>query len=379
LRDEAPEDDMKPTTVTAMGARLAMLCAAAALASCVDAPATDEPDQATAQQALTPWSAPRLKWILYGTPGTAKLARRDLVTGVVSVLKTHAFDTHWRPVSIAGNKLLWQRTDTGEVSLWTIDSAGNYVRHNVYAPPGPGYRAASIALSDDGACPAMLLQFRTYVITFEGGLEANSNIIREAAPVLWMVDDAGAILSTDTLPNAANLFSTIRDFRPEKFGRWALVTVPTGIALFSGSVSYYDRSIGTWLRLRTDSYSASGGLISCALDTLPPPLSNPTSCATNFVDSGPGAGYALSGFQLAQDVTSNNMANNLLWTRSDGTAAVYALDALGQQTTAPTPLVSGLAGYRAESLAGADESPGFPLICDHRPQPIPRPGDFDDL
>lgn len=73
------------------------------------------------------------------------------------------------------------------------------------------------------------------------------------------------------------------------------------------------------------------------------------------------------------------MANNLLWTRTDGTAAVYALDALGQQTTAPTALVSGLAGYRAESLAGSDESPGFPLVCDHRPPPFPRPGDFDDL
>ncbi len=82
---------------------------------------------------------------------------------------------------------------------------------------------------------------------------------------------------------------------------------------------------------------------------------------------------------LRQDVTSNNMANNLLWTRSDGTARVYALDPLGQQTTAPTPLVSGLNGYRAESLAGYDESDGFGLICDHRPPPIPRPDDFDDL
>lgn len=369
----------KPTTaITAMGSRLAML-AIATLASCAVAPEADGTDEATTVQALTPWSAPRLKWILYATPGTAKLARRDLITGAVSVLKTHAFATNWRPVSIAGNKLLWQRTDTGEVSLWTIDSAGNYVRHNVYAPPAPGFRAASIALSDDGACPAMQLPFRTYVITFEGALQTTNNVIREAPPVLWMVDDAGTILSTDSLPNAANLFSTIRDFRPEKFHRWALLTVPNSASLSSGSVSYYDHSTGTWFRIRTDSYSASGGLTSCALDTLPPPFSNPTSCATNFVDNGPGSGYALSGFQLAQDVTSNNMANNLLWTRTDGTAAVYALDGLGQQTTAPTSLVSGLAGYRAESLAGADESDGFPLICDHRPPPIPRPGDFDDL
>lgn len=365
-----------------MAAWLTTLCSAAVLVSCTDELAAGEAGEvgeATASQALTPWSAPRLKWILYGTPGTAKLARRDLGTGVVNVLKTHSFATHWRPVSIAGNKLLWQRTDTGEVSLWTIDNAGNYQRHVFLAPPGPGYRAASIALSDDGACPAMQLPFRTYVITFEGPVQANGNILQKAAPVLWMVNDAGAILDTDTLPNANHLFSAIRDFRPEKFGRWALVTVPTGIAVFSGSVSYYDHSLGTWYRLRTDTYSASGGLVTCTLDTLPPPLGNPTNCATNFVDTGPGAGYTLAGFQLAQDVTSNNMGNNLLWTRTDGTAAAYALDALGQQTTAPTALASGLAGYRAESPAGADESEGFPLICDHRPPPIPRPEDFEDL
>lgn len=367
------------TAITAMGTWLATLGSAAMLMSCTDGAGTDDADEAVASQALTPWSAPRLKWILYGTPGTAQLARRDLITGAVSVLKTHAFATNWRPVSIAGNKLLWQRTDTGQVSLWTIDNAGNYQRHLFYNPPGAGYRAVSIALSDDGACPATQLPFRTYVITFEGPVQVVNNVLQKPAPVLWMVDDAGTILSTDTLPSASNLFTTIRDFRPEKFGRWALLTVPNGVALYSGAVSYFDHSIGTWFRLRTDSYSAAGGLTACSLDTLPPPFVNPTSCATSFVDSGPGSGYALSGFQLAQDVTSNNMANNLLWTRTDGTAAVYALDALGQQTSAPTALVSGLAGYRAESLAGSDESPGFPLVCDHRPPPIPRPGDFDDL
>src|SRR5262245_8728629 len=357
----------RTTTITAMA--LAMASAAAALVSCTDGLAPDEANEATATQALT-WSAPRLKWILYAVPGTAQLARRDLSTGVVSVLKTHAFATHWRPVSVAGNKLLWQRTDTGQVSLWTIDSAGNYQRHVFLTPPA-GFQAASIALSDDGACPAMQLPFRTYVITFEGPAQVVGGRLQKPAPVLWMVDDAGTVLSTDTLPNANNLFSTIRDFRPEKFGRWALLTVPNTAALFAGSVSYYDHSTGTWFRLRTDSYSATGGLTGCTLDTLPPPFTNPASCATNFVDSGPGNSYALSSFQLAQDATSSQMANNLLWTRSDGTAAVFALDGGGQQTTAPTPLVSGLAGYRAESLAGYDESDGFPLVCDHRPPPIP--------
>src|SRR5262245_22847492 len=155
----------RTTTITAMA--LAMASAAAALVSCTDGLAPDEANEATATQALT-WSAPRLKWILYAVPGTAQLARRDLSTGVVSVLKTHAFATHWRPVSVAGNKLLWQRTDTGQVSLWTIDNAGNYVRHAIFAPPGSGFQAASIALSDDGACPAMQLRYRTYVIKLEG-------------------------------------------------------------------------------------------------------------------------------------------------------------------------------------------------------------------
>jgi hypothetical protein len=350
-----------------------------ALMSCTDVPGAGELDETTTSQALSPWSAPRLKWILYGTPGTAKLARRDLVSGAVNILKTHSFTSHWRPVSVAGNKLLWQRTDTGEVSLWTIDSAGNYQRHVVYAPPAPGFRAVSIALADDGACPAMLLPFRTYVITFEGALQVASSVIQEAPPVLWMVDDAGAVLSTDTLPNASQLFSSLRDFRPDKFGRWALVNVPNFLGTSAGSVSYYDHSTGVWLRLRTDSYSATDGLTGCTLDTLPLPLLNPTSCATNFTDMGPGAGYTLSGFQLAQDVTSNNMANNLLWTTSNGVAAVFALDGLGQQTTTPTTLTTTLTGYRAESLAGYDESEGFGLICDHRPPRIPSPEDFEDL
>lgn len=359
-----------------LGVLVFALAGALSMSACVEVeevgpddpidPPGDVDDGAPGVSFLNPWTAPRLKWILHATPGTARLARRNGATGLVSVLATHTFATHWRAVSVAGNKLLWQRTDTGQVSLWTVDQNGNYVRHLYLNPPGAGWTAVSIALEDDGACPAPLLPYRRYVVTFEGPTQVINNVIMKQAPILWTVDDNGALLGQETLPGASDLFTTLRDFRPARDGRWALLTAPTSFGSFG--VAYYEKFAGTWYRLRTDRYSAAGGLTGC---TLHPDGVGMTSCATSFVDLAAGSGFEPTSFQLAQDTASSQMGNTLLWTRSDGASMVFALDPLGQQTSPATTLTPIAAPYRAVSLGGWDESPGFPLLCDHRPPPIP--------
>jgi hypothetical protein len=333
-----------------------------------------EGEIAAQDQAVIGWTAANLKWILYAVPGTAKLAKRDRSTGVVTVRATHSFATHWRAVSIAGNKLLWQRTDTGELSLWTIDAAGGYVRHRSYAAPAAGWRAVSIALEDDGACPAKRLEFRSYVIAFEGPF----SLLRgdKPPPFLWTVNDNGDVTASESLPNRISAFTALRDFRPARDGRWGLVSVDSVVRPAAGataSVTYYLKHNGVWLRLRADHYSAGDGLTGCTL--FPDGVGN-TSCATSFVDTGPGVGHTPASFQLAQDTNSSQFANNLVWTTS-GTAKVHALEALGHMD-APAAVLVGPAGYPVVSVAAADESdPENGLICDHRPPPIPRPGDFE--
>lgn len=350
---------------------LAAVCLSAlSVSACVEAP--EEPDGADTEAAfLTPWTAPRLKWILHARAGTARLARLDPATGVVSGLVTHTYAAHWRPVSVAGNKLLWQRTDTGEVALWTIDQAGNLVRTIGVALPAAGYRAVSIALEDDGACPVRLLSARRYVITFEGPLQSSLGTLREAPTILVTVDDGGVRQSSESLPGAADLFSALRDFRPARDGRWALLSTTTSaLTGATHSVTYYEKYQGLWYRLRTDRYTAAAGLTGC---TLHPDGVGLTSCASNFTDRAPGAGYDATSFQMAQDTNSNASGNTLLWTKADGTSAVFALDPLGQQTSAPTPLTPTAAAFPAVSLGAADGSPGFSYLCQLTPPPPPPP------
>ncbi len=363
---------------------VSVLCLAAGQAGC-HAPDNSqiaeeqgEEEVLESEQELIGWTAPNLKWILYSVPGTAKLARRtnpgSSSVDSVSVIKTHAFSTHWKPIGVAGNKLLWQRTDTGEVNLWTIDATtGNMVGQQNIALPGPGWKAASIALTDDGVCPAPGISQRTYVITFEGpspGLGQN-----KPQPILKMVSNSGTVLDSSTLPLTMGALTSIRDFRRAASGRWAVVT-----QTFSGTadVTYFQRHQGSWVRLRTDSYSAANGMTGC---TITPAGATVTTCAPSFNDTGAGAGYEIAGFQIVQNITSTLVANGLVWTRTDGTAKVFALEPLGEQNTAPTVLNSGLATYSAKSLAAADDGgePGAGLLCDHTGWQQASPTNFSEL
>lgn len=347
---------------------LALACLSLSATACTQAPEDPEPGPPEAAF-LDPWTAPRLKWILHAQPGVARLARLDPATRQVSPLVTHTFATHWRPVSVAGNKLLWQRTDTGEVALWTIDQNGNFVRTIGVTLPAAGYRAVSIALEDDGACPARILSARHYVIAFEGPVQSSLGTLREGPTTLVTVDDAGARLGSESLPGAADLFSSLRDFRPARDGRWALLsTSSSALGGATHAVTYYEKLGGVWYRLRTDRYTAAAGLTGC---TLHPDGIGVTSCSSNVNDRAPGAGYDATSFQLAQDTSSNAFANTLLWTKADGTSAVFALDPLGQQTSAPTPLTPTAAAFPAVSLGAADGSPGFPYLCQLTPPPPP--------
>lgn len=73
-----------------------------------------DPQQAVAN------TDPLLAWVLYAQLGTARLVQVNPVTGIATTSATHTFATHWLPMGVANDKLLWQRTDTitaaGDVS-----------------------------------------------------------------------------------------------------------------------------------------------------------------------------------------------------------------------------------------------------------------------
>ncbi len=94
---------------------------------------------------------PETERVLWSVPGSAYLQIR---TRLWTTTRQWSYSTHWSAIGVAGNRLLWQRTDTGETNLWKLDDAGNYVSHAALTTPGPAYRARSITLANTfvGSC-----------------------------------------------------------------------------------------------------------------------------------------------------------------------------------------------------------------------------------
>lgn len=304
---------------------------------------------------------PMLSWVLYSEPGIARLVQVDAATGTATTARTWSFSTHWLPVGIAGSKLLWQRSDTGQLSLWTIDATGGYAGHQYITPPA-GYTARGITLDQEGQCPVADAEDRTYTILFQ---RYGASPWFTPAPELWHLDANGAVTSTESLPTTYP-WTYLRDFRYTTHGYAALVYRSIFALQGNGdgtAIDWYGRDgNGDLERLRTDTYSATEGNVGCTAHQ------PGVQCFFDTNDEVPGAGHELTSMVTTRTAGGNNpAASYLLWTRSDGTAKSYRLGLYGAQLFAPdAPIVTPHVGTSAVSLTG--DAPEFcPIPQDPEP------------
>lgn len=322
---------------------------------------------------------PLLGWVLYASPGTARLVRVDPVTGVASTIITHSFASHWLPIGVAGNKLLWQRSDTGETSLWTIDANGNYVSHVVFNPSA-GWLARGISFDQDGVCPPPAAAQTSYTILWEGPPPA---LLQGSwpHPQLWHVADNGTLTSSESFAERPQ-WMELREFRTTIDGYGVLIQRPQiqMIGADNTYITWYGRdAVGALLRLRTDTYTAAGGYVACTAH-------QPTvQCFVDYVDDTAGAGHALTSMVTTATRGGSQLpATYLLWSKTDGTAKTLRLSPLysGKQVE-PVTITTTHAGASAVSLSskapnvcpleGNNQAPpdfGFDPVIDPPPCPV---------
>jgi hypothetical protein len=352
-----------------------------ALAGCAPEESFDEEGQneevGEAEAALADWDHPRLKWVLFGKDGFAKLATFNRTTNALSVIQTHTAASQFRAVGASGNKLLWRSTTTNALGLWTLNASGAWVRADPFSAPTSAWRAASIVLSDANACPGALLPFRTYMVAFEGP----ENFAHEKEVRIRLIDDHGVTLAEETLPQMLGPTASLRGFFPAKSGEWGLLEERTAAFGNTAVVTLYARSAtGGWVRLRTENYSPGSGITACTEHTLPPPGVNWRHCPASFVDNAAGTGHTIASFGTFEGESGDDWAEALAWTKTDGTAKLFGLEEDGPQLNAAIPLNLGTTGYSLVSIAGWDDSPGYGLVCKSPGLPTgDPPTDFGDL
>ncbi len=324
----------------------------------------DEADDPRLADAVDPQAAantdPLLKWVLYAQPGTARLVQVNPVTGVATTSATHAFATHWLPIGVANDKLLWQRTDTGETTLWTIAANGSFVSQVAITPPASTWRARGISLDQEGACPLPADNQRTYSILWEGPAPGGW-LAQWPKPRITHHNHLGAQSSAEDIPERYS-WTELREFRHSIHGYSALIHRPT-LQVVGGDnthLTWYGRDAnGVLQRLRTDTYTAAGGYTGCTAHQ-PNVL-----CWNDFVDEAPGAGHSLTSLVTTANVGGlQTPATYLLWSKSDGTAKNYRVSLYGGQLLGPSaPIITPHVGSTAVSLTG--QAPNFcPIFVD---------------
>jgi hypothetical protein len=304
---------------------------------------------------------PLLKWVLYAEPGTARLVQVNPVTGVATTAATHTFATHWLPIGVANDKLLWQRTDTGETTLWTIAANGAYVSHTAIVAPSPTWRARGISLDQEGACPLPAAGQRTYSILWEG--PAPGGWFAWPRPRVSHHDHLGAQSSIEEIPERYS-WTELREFRHSVDGYSALIHRPT-LQVVGGdntNLTWYGRDAnGALQRLRTDTYTAAGGYTACVAHQ------PNVQCFNDFVDEAPGAGHSFTSLVTTATAGGSQLpATYLLWSKSDGTAKNYRVSLYGGQLLGPAaPIITPHVGSAAVSLTG--QAPNLcPIMVDPR-------------
>lgn len=291
---------------------------------------------------------PSLRWILYGALSNARLLSFNPANQSTSLLQNHASLIGDTGVSVAGDKLLWQRAD-GWITVWSLNAAGSHTWSTDIAPPGAGWKARGITLDQDAQCPHPVGAQATYTVLWEGPPPGGGNALWPK-PVLFHLDGEGNKVSEELLPDRYPN-ATLRDFRYTADGE-ALLAYRAPFS--DGKITWYQRSGNAWQRLRTDSYTGASGMTGCVVHQVG------IQCPGSYVDEAPGAGHVLASvLTTAMAPPSIGVpATYQLWTKSDGTAKILRSSA-GLLLGPATPIVSNLGpGAAASSFAGKQ-----PALC----------------
>lgn len=121
---------------------------------------------------------------------------------------------HWRAIGGAGNKIMWWRSDTRELSLHSYGATAQYASHRTVTLPTAQGAPIAIASVDPRQCRAP--DRDGYLILFDRSATATN------AVDVWVTDQAGARLSTRTVPRPVLLGSA-----PVAFGLAAVAGTNT--------------------------------------------------------------------------------------------------------------------------------------------------------
>ncbi len=286
--------------------------------------------------ALSTTRLPDFGWMMWSDRGRVALSGLDERSGELRVRASYSFSDHWRAVGVAGDKLLWQRTDIDLLSLWTVDENGGYRTH-VYLTPPRGFQAVSIAVVDDGEC-RRASEGQQYIVSFyrEGWF-----------PLYWRLDNQGAVLQSGWIFQYEWGFS-LQDFRRDGTGLWAMLWA-----------SEHGEAI----------------LIKVEIDDSRRRLDTVTFRVDGRGDHpAPGDGFRATSVQMIRDLESDSWSNGILWSRRDGLATIDVLDPLGELYDSiglsypghrehwSAASFSGISGERAcDSIGSSPDS--CPAVC----------------
>lgn len=224
---------------------------------------------------------PVLRWVLHGRPGFARLHRPDANGNLQLVREVPAGAVQWRAVAVAGDRLLWQSTVTGQLSLFRLDANANVISFRLINVPA-GLQARGLAVEQDTTCPMPADGALTYQILLE---RPGSLTVPFEPPQVLRVGSNGVALGPPTALPITYAFQTVREFRRVGGDFWGLV-FQSNADPESGGISYYLRRVdGSFHFIMTTFFSATGGLTGCT-------TTGPT-CPT-AVGGFPGPGYRLA-------------------------------------------------------------------------------------
>jgi hypothetical protein len=225
---------------------------------------------------------PVLRWVLHARPGFARLHRPDANGNLQLVREVPAGAVQWRAVAVAGDRLLWQSTVTGQLSLFRLDANANVVSFRLINAPA-GLLARGLAVEQDATCPMPADGALTYQILLE---RPGSLTVPFEPPQVLRVDSSGVALGPPTALPVTYAFSTVREFRRVGGDFFGLV-FQSNADPEAGGISYFLRRVdGSFHFIMTTYFSATAGLTGCT--TTGP------ACPTGIVGGAPGPGYRLA-------------------------------------------------------------------------------------
>lgn len=271
--------------------------------------------------ALAPSSNdPQLRWVMHGRPGFARLLRQDASGAVQLVREVPAGSVQWRPVAVAGDRLLWQSTTTNQLSMFRLDSSGNILSHRLIDPPA-GFRARGLAIEQQNVdCPPPADSALTYLILLEHPPTIANPF--EAPRLLRVVDGAPVAPSVPLPVNVS--FRTVRELRRIGGSFFALAFRETSDPERGGVTYLLRNGDGSFSPIQTTLFDSTHGAYGCVADDPSVP------CPDLEPGVAPGPGYRLSSLGWTMPVGNLGAPSNprlyLLWSvPNDGRATAFVV------------------------------------------------------